>query len=192
MFPGMVITYALMEALEDIAEETPDRAKIIKKARVTQVLRDGDKSVGVEYEYDGKTYKEYGPVVLATGGYAADFGKGGLLEKHRPDLLELSTTNGDHCTGDGQKMVFPGMYVIDSRSWQSEERVLTWIKFKSIQLVLSIQKTLMPKSSSLPRKPSVVSVVCSSTPEEIVLLTNLRNVTLSPTQCGNVTNSPSD
>lgn len=105
MFPGMVITYALMEALENIAEETPDRARIIKKARVTKVLREGDKSVGVEYECDGKTYKEYGPVVLATGGYAADFDKGGLLEQHRPDLLGLSTTNGDHCTGDGQKMV---------------------------------------------------------------------------------------
>ena len=105
MFPGMVITYALMEALEEIAENTPERAKILKKARVTKVLREGDTAVGVEYEYDGKTHKEYGPVVLATGGYAADFTKGGLLEQHRPDLLELSTTNGDHCTGDGQKMV---------------------------------------------------------------------------------------
>jgi succinate dehydrogenase/fumarate reductase flavoprotein subunit len=107
MFPGMVITYALMEALENIAEEDPARARILKKARVTQVLKEGDKAVGVEFTYDGKTFKEYGPVVLATGGYAADFQKGGLLEQHRPDLLDLSTTNGDHCTGDGQKMVTP-------------------------------------------------------------------------------------
>lgn len=27
-----------------------------------------------------------------------------LLSKHRPDLADLPTTNGDHCTGDGLKM----------------------------------------------------------------------------------------
>lgn len=37
-------------------------------------------------------------------GYAADFSADGLLAKYRPDLLKLPTTNGDHCTGDGQKM----------------------------------------------------------------------------------------
>lgn len=39
------------------------------------------------------------------GGYAADFSKDGLLARYRPDLMHLPTTNGDHCTGDGQKMV---------------------------------------------------------------------------------------
>jgi len=27
-----------------------------------------------------------------------------LLKKHRPDLMHLPTTNGEHCTGDGIKM----------------------------------------------------------------------------------------
>lgn len=40
----------------------------------------------------------------ATGGYAADFAKDGLLAKYRPELLDLPTTNGDHCTGAGTKM----------------------------------------------------------------------------------------
>jgi hypothetical protein len=40
--------------LEDLAESTPDRVKILKKARVTKCIKEGDKVVGVEYEKDGK------------------------------------------------------------------------------------------------------------------------------------------
>merc|ERR1712203_1272905 len=75
--PGMTITYGLMEKLEEIAECT---------------------------SADGKTFQEHGPVVIATGGFGADFTDDSLLSKHRPDLAHLPTTNGDHCTGDGLKM----------------------------------------------------------------------------------------
>merc|ERR1712203_646050 len=75
--PGMTITYGLMEKLEEIAECT---------------------------SADGKTFQEHGPVVIATGGFGADFTSDSLLSKHRPDLAHLPTTNGDHCTGDGLKM----------------------------------------------------------------------------------------
>jgi flavocytochrome c len=104
-FPGMVITYAQMERLEDLSESTPDRVKILKKARVSKLIKDESGGVvGVEYERNGKTESVYGPVVLATGGYAADFTEDSLLKKHRPELWDLPTTNGDHCTGDGQKL----------------------------------------------------------------------------------------
>ncbi|CAE6474073.1 unnamed protein product [Rhizoctonia solani] len=103
-FPGMVITYAQLERLEDLAVSTPDRVKILKKAKVTGLLKEGEAVVGVTYEKDGKSEKAYGPVILATGGYAADFTEDSLLKKHRPELWDLPTTNGDHCTGDGQKI----------------------------------------------------------------------------------------
>lgn len=45
-----------------------------------------------------------GAVILATGGFAADFGQDSLLAQHRPDLLHLPTTNGEHTTGDGIKL----------------------------------------------------------------------------------------
>lgn len=103
-FPGMVITYAQMERLEDLAISTPDRVQIKKKAKVVQLLKEDGKVVGVEYEFEGGLHKALGPVVLATGGYAADFTSDSLLKKHRPELWDLPTTNGEHCTGDGQKL----------------------------------------------------------------------------------------
>jgi flavocytochrome c len=101
----MAITYALMQRLEDLAEQEPERVQIIKKARVTAVNKDGNTVTGVTYEYNGESNIANGPVVLATGGYAADFTETSLLKKWRPDTFNLSSTNGVHATGDGQKMV---------------------------------------------------------------------------------------
>ncbi|TFL05560.1 fumarate reductase [Pterulicium gracile] len=104
-FPGMVITYAQMERLEDLAVSDPNRVKIKMKARVSKLLKDESGAViGVEYEHKGKKEEAYGPVILATGGYAADFTSDSLLKKYRPEYYELPTTNGDHCTGDGHKL----------------------------------------------------------------------------------------
>ncbi|OTA86444.1 hypothetical protein M434DRAFT_399888 [Hypoxylon sp. CO27-5] len=104
-FPGMAITYALMQRLEELAENEPERVQIIKKARVTNLNKEGNRVTGVTYESNGESATLEGPVVLATGGYAADFGENSLLKQHRPDTLGLATTNGSHATGDGQKMV---------------------------------------------------------------------------------------
>merc|ERR1719384_2090426 len=102
-FPGMTITYALIQMLEKIAEKT-DRARIITKACVNKLICNGPAVVGCEYLKAGATYKEYGPVIFASGGFGADFGSDSLLAMYRPDLLHLPTTNGEHCTGDGIKM----------------------------------------------------------------------------------------
>ncbi|OTB05122.1 hypothetical protein M426DRAFT_320177 [Hypoxylon sp. CI-4A] len=104
-FPGMAITYALMQRLEELAETEPERVQIIKKARVTGLNKDGNKVTGVTYESGGESSTVEGPVILATGGYAADFSENSLLKQHRPDTYGLATTNGSHATGDGQKMV---------------------------------------------------------------------------------------
>ncbi|ESK91001.1 fumarate reductase [Moniliophthora roreri MCA 2997] len=119
-FPGMVITYAQMERLEDLSVSQPDRVKILKKARVVKLLKDEQGHVhGVEYTHNGSTNSAYGPVILATGGYAADFTSDSLLKKHRPEYWELPTTNGEHCTGDGQKMAMAiGAHGIDMEKVQ--------------------------------------------------------------------------
>merc|ERR1712157_541558 len=102
-FPGMTITYALMQAFEKIAE-TSEKARIINKATVTKLLQANGGVVGCLWEKAGTCYKEYGPVILCSGGFGADFGSDSLLAKYRPDLLHLPTTNGEHCTGDAIKM----------------------------------------------------------------------------------------
>ncbi|KAJ2892153.1 uncharacterized protein MKZ38_010186 [Zalerion maritima] len=104
-FPGMAITYALMQRLEELAETEPERVKIIKKARVVTLNKTGNTVTGCTYEHNGQNQTANGPVVLATGGYAADFSDSSLLKQHRPDTFGLATTNGTHATGDGQKMV---------------------------------------------------------------------------------------
>merc|ERR1712241_954968 len=102
-FPGMTITYALMQAFEKVAE-TSERARIINKARVFDLIVNDGGVIGCLYEKAGATIREYGPVILCSGGFGADFTADSLLAKYRPDLLHLPTTNGEHCTGDGIKM----------------------------------------------------------------------------------------
>lgn len=94
-----------MQRLEELAETEPERVQIIKKARVTGLNKDGNTITGVTYESAGESISIDGPVVLATGGYAADFTETSLLKKWRPDTFDLASTNGVHATGDGQKMV---------------------------------------------------------------------------------------
>merc|ERR1711865_1043878 len=102
-FPGMTITYALIQMCEKIAEKT-DRARIITKAEVFKLIMNGKAVVGCEYRKAGNISKEFGPVIFCSGGFGADFGQDSLLAKYRPDLLHLPTTNGEHCTGDAIKM----------------------------------------------------------------------------------------
>ncbi|KAK5941529.1 Osmotic growth protein [Knufia obscura] len=104
-FPGMAITYALMQRMEELVESDPERVQVIKKAKVVSINKDGNKITGVTYEFGGEQHSVDGVVVLATGGYAADFSEDSLLKKWRPDTFDLASTNGTHATGDGHKML---------------------------------------------------------------------------------------
>ena len=120
-FPGFTITYALMEGLEKVMEDTNgDMAKIVTKAEVKRLLTDeAGGVVGVEYQKDGALHKALGPVIIATGGFGADYKNDSLLTKFRPELQALPTTNGEHCTGDGIKMAMAiGAGTIDMTSVQ--------------------------------------------------------------------------
>lgn len=103
-FPGMTITYAMMQMIESIAERS-DVAQILTKAQVVRLLvNDTGVCEGCVYERLSTEYRAEGPVILCTGGFGADFRDGSLLAQYRPDLLHLPTTNSEHSTGDGIKM----------------------------------------------------------------------------------------
>merc|ERR1711866_10814 len=91
------------QSLEKIAEIS-DKARIVTKAKVTELICNNSMVVGCKYEKGGEVAKEFGAVILASGGFGADFSSDSLLAKYRPDLLHLPTTNGEHCTGDGIKL----------------------------------------------------------------------------------------
>eukprot|EP00450_Noctiluca_scintillans_P010497 CAMPEP_0194505320 /NCGR_PEP_ID=MMETSP0253-20130528/31570_1 /TAXON_ID=2966 /ORGANISM="Noctiluca scintillans" /LENGTH=63 /DNA_ID=CAMNT_0039347845 /DNA_START=1 /DNA_END=188 /DNA_ORIENTATION=- len=63
----MTITYALIQMVEKIAEKS-DKAKIITKARVTELIMTGGACTGCVYEKGGGSFKEFGPVIFASGG----------------------------------------------------------------------------------------------------------------------------
>ena len=86
------------EKIEEIAENY-DKARIMLNTKATKLVKDKDGHVcGVEaVTKDGKTIREHGPVIIATGGF------GPLARVHRPDLMHTQA-NGGHCIGDGLKM----------------------------------------------------------------------------------------
>lgn len=109
-FPGMAITYKLLETLENLSIDEPERVVILKNTQVIDLLIDDSDNkyiTGVKYKQltDKAKGELKGPVIMATGGYAADFTKNSLLRKYRNDIFDLPSTNGEHATGDGQKIM---------------------------------------------------------------------------------------
>eukprot|EP01112_Ceratiomyxa_fruticulosa_P019035 TRINITY_DN6165_c0_g1_i1.p1 TRINITY_DN6165_c0_g1~~TRINITY_DN6165_c0_g1_i1.p1 ORF type:complete len:470 (-),score=92.77 TRINITY_DN6165_c0_g1_i1:56-1465(-) len=105
-YPGELIVRNLESRFVKITETDPEKATLLTKTPVTQLITENHKVVGVEFQNEGKISQAFGPVIIATGGYAADFGPDSLLSVYRPDLLRDSplTSNKGTCTGDGIKM----------------------------------------------------------------------------------------
>ncbi|PYH46986.1 putative FAD dependent oxidoreductase [Aspergillus saccharolyticus JOP 1030-1] len=91
--------YAIVSALLDSLNQEP-LFELRTNTRVTRVVRaEGDSDdtegmLGVEYDAgreDNQTETLYGPLIFATGGFAGD--THGLLEKYRPDLAGIPSTN---------------------------------------------------------------------------------------------------
>ena len=94
-----------MQKYEQLADAEDGTCNLVINASAKKLIKDPHgRVVGVEFENgDGALETVVADcVVLATGGYGAGGNhKGSLLEKIRPDLMHLPTTNGDHSQGEG-------------------------------------------------------------------------------------------
>jgi flavocytochrome c len=90
--------------------------RVSTSSRVTQLLKEGDGVVyGLVYEKGGRRHRILcDAVILATGGFCGQTGNQSLLARWRPDLLSLSTTNGNCADGDGINLACSlGAVVVD-------------------------------------------------------------------------------
>eukprot|EP00972_Heterocapsa_arctica_P065151 9617301-Heterocapsa_arctica.AAC.1 len=78
------ITYALIQMLEKIADQT-DQARIITDTEVVNLVLNEPAVMDSDYRRGN-----YGPVLWASDGYyTADFGNNSLLTEYRPDLMHI-------------------------------------------------------------------------------------------------------
>lgn len=99
---GAEIIYHIQKAVR--AYEKSGKVKILMDTRVTDLVTENDRVVGVKTKstLDGTTQELHADnIVLATGGFASDRSKGSYLEKNRPELLPFAATAGGFSTGDG-------------------------------------------------------------------------------------------
>jgi len=116
----------LLEALEEMEKMNPSRCKIVNQANVVKLLYNENGVYRVEYIKNNTRHTENGVVIIASGGYAADYTETSLLKKYRPELLSFPTTNGSHYIGDGIKMAIEiGADVVD----------MEWVKVHPTGLV---------------------------------------------------------
>jgi len=97
---GSYITNSLLRKLK----KRKDLYEIRNNSMVTDLLQDASGTVnGVIYKTkSGETRSvRCKAVVLASGGFGGVANKGSLLERYRPDLVDLPTSNPPSATGDG-------------------------------------------------------------------------------------------
>jgi len=97
---GAEIIYHMQKAVRSY--EKTGRVKIMVDTRVTKLIMEDDRVVGVSCDTaNGPKDVLADNVVLATGGFAADRSNGSYLDQYRPELMTMPATAGEFSTGDG-------------------------------------------------------------------------------------------
>jgi len=108
---GSYITNSLLSILKRLQKEG-EKVQIRKRTKVTGLIIENGRCVGIEYQNLDKNLKstkmggriQAKAVVFCTGGFAGSktrYGKNSLIERIRPDIANLPTSNPPSATGDG-------------------------------------------------------------------------------------------
>lgn len=98
---GKAVGPVLVEALKNKAESLG--VEIRTNSEVTNIIKDGNKAVGVEVKQGDKTYKVNAKaVIMATGGFGSN---PDMIAEANPAYKGFGTTNSPAITGEGIKMV---------------------------------------------------------------------------------------
>ncbi|ODV97719.1 hypothetical protein PACTADRAFT_224 [Pachysolen tannophilus NRRL Y-2460] len=112
---GLPPGYAIISQLVKFVKNQENLTVLSSSRAIKLLTDDGErkKIIGLEYQDESGTLSNpaitkkinTNVVVLATGGYSADFtSQNSLLSQYRRDLIKLPSTNGQQTTGDGIKL----------------------------------------------------------------------------------------
>lgn len=109
---GSFITNSLLSKFKKTIKESNGKTELRKRSRVIELIKKKGCICGVKYQVLDKKLKYTGStkiiyckaVVICTGGFAGSIhreGKNSLMERIRPDIANLPTSNPPSATGDG-------------------------------------------------------------------------------------------
>ncbi|CAI5446056.1 unnamed protein product [Caenorhabditis angaria] len=101
---GFEIMKRLRTKLDKIKAEDAELFELLTSTKMTKIIKEDGKVIGIEVENNEGRQIIHGNVVLATGGFSSDRSKDGLLIEFGGEKLEFPSTNGQFARGDGVKL----------------------------------------------------------------------------------------
>ena len=98
------IGFHMVSILSKKCKESPN-IQILENSKVESLIIENKKVNGVLVTLANRQMKIYASrVILTTGGFSYHPGTDSFLQKYAPNLIHMSTTNGNHAVGDGIRL----------------------------------------------------------------------------------------
>lgn len=118
---GSEMVFAITKKIKKYAKEHNDQLELEFGSKLVGIESNGEGEVAGVTIQNGDELRTVptNNLILATGGYSADYEADSILGKYRPDVLTYETTNGLFTTGDGHKVALAaGAALVDMEQVQ--------------------------------------------------------------------------